>query len=201
MKKTDIDRFFKLLSQKTKEPLKIYLTGGVAAWLMGGNRPTEDIDFSLQNFHSPWEKVEQLIREVSQQTGIFVEFSEDISRWGMIGYPKFIKEASLYNKFGTIYVYYLEPTIWSVGKISRYTADDISDMEIVFRKKKIKPEKLLKTWAIALHESPPSSEKRLFIKKIADFLKNSGPKIWGANFNIEKSIQTFNKLIKLQDGK
>ncbi len=196
MKKSDVNHFFTLLAQKTKNPLKIYLTGGVAAWLMGGNRPTEDIDFALQNFHDSWEKIEQLVREVSQQTGIFVEFSEDISRWGMIGYSRFIEKAFLYQKFGTIHVYYLEPTIWSVGKISRYTADDTTDMEIVFKKQKVKPEKLLKTWATALRESPPSSEKGLFIKKVADFLKHSGLKIWGNHFNWEKYFLMFKKQIQ-----
>src|SRR3990167_9824868 len=115
MRKKDIDRFFLKVSSRIKIPFQIYLTGGVASWFLGGNRPTHDIDFALKT-KKEWEQIEQIIREVSRELSIAVEFSEDISRWGMIGISDFEKGAKLYKRFGSIDVYILDPLIWSVGK-------------------------------------------------------------------------------------
>lgn len=196
MKKKEVDLFFKALATQISEPLQFYITGGVASWLMGGHRPTQDIDFAVRGSKN-WNALSEQIYKTSQTHKIVVEFAEDISRWGMIGLADFTLRAKLYKKFGSLQVYLLEPSIWSIGKISRYLADDISDLEIVFKKQKVKPETVIKTWIEALKESPKSSEQILFVKKVEDFLKNSGPKIWGKKFGVERYSQQFRNLCKL----
>lgn len=195
MKKSDLDLFFQALATEIQEALNFYITGGIASWLMGGHRPTQDIDFAVQGGKN-WEALSEKIYKISRGHKIPVEFAEDISRWGMIGLSDFTQKAKLYKKFGSLKVYLLEPSIWSIGKISRYLADDISDIEIVFKKQKLKAESTIKTWAKALRESPKSSEQILFIKKVQDFLKHSGPKIWGKKFDAEKYNKLFLKLCK-----
>lgn len=193
MKKQDIDLFFQDLAGRIQEPVALYITGGVASWLMGGQRPTQDIDFAVRGGKN-WETLSEQIYQTSQAHKIPVEFAEDISRWGMIGLANFTHKAKLYKKFASLSVYLLEPSIWSIGKISRYLTDDINDIEIVFKKQKLKPESVIKTWAKALQESPKSSEQILFIKKVQDFLKNSGPKVWGKQFDAEKCAKQFIRL-------
>ncbi len=200
MKKKDIDYFFKAASKRVQIPAKIYLTGGIASWFMGGKRPTQDIDFALQ-CEKQWEETARVLRETSEGLKIAIQFSEDISRWGMIGYSNFRKGARLYKNFGKISVFLLDPIIWSVGKITRYTADDIKDMEAVFKKMKVKPENLVKLWAQALLESPRSSAQSLFVKKVRDFLENSGLKIWGKKFEPKHFFDIFMKILSVEAKK
>ena len=47
MRIQDVDHFFRTLSHHWNRPLDILLLGGTAALLMGGNRPTMDIDFEF----------------------------------------------------------------------------------------------------------------------------------------------------------
>jgi hypothetical protein len=194
MKKSSIHHFFKKLSHRIDQPIRIYLTGGIAAWFLGGVRPTQDIDFALLT-KSDWAKISEQILRLSKEENIPVQFTEDISRWGMIGFKNFKKGAKRYQKFGHVEVYLLDPLIWSVGKIARYTQDDLEDMIAVFKKQKCTPQNVINTWVQALQESPRSSEHHLFIKKVEDFLKNAGPKIWGKKFNPEITFQLFRKKI------
>lgn len=196
MQKKDIDIFFKELSHKVDSPLKIYLTGGIASWLMGGNRPTRDMDFAVKEARS-WEKVDTALNETSQKTGVTIEYSEDISRWGMVGYSAFETKAALYKKFGKVTVYILEPTIWAVGKIHRSLPDDLADIEVVFRKQKTSLHRTIATWSQAFLESPASTEKGLFIKRVEFFLKTSGKKIWGKSFDASKAFTSFKRKAQL----
>lgn len=197
MKKKEIDHFFHQLSSKTKIRAQIYLTGGIASLFLGGNRATQDIDFAVLAKKN-WEEISRSIIEVSQKLAIPVEFTEDISRWGMIGFPEFERDAIFYKNFGSIKVYILDPIIWSVGKMSRYTLDDLQDIEKVFKKNKVTPDKVIKIWAEAFLKSPNSSEKNLFIKKVEDFLKHSGQAIWGKKLPVDQTFNSFLRLVQLK---
>jgi len=190
MKKSDLDKFFLEVEKRLQQPVEIYLTGGVLAWFYGGVRPTLDIDFALKT-GGKWEEASRVLREVGQRLGIPLEYSEDISRWGMIGYSNFTEGARLYKKFGALSVYTLDPLVWSVGKLSRYTADDLSDLLAVFKKQKPDPDKVVRVWAQALLESPRSTEHHLFVKKVEDFLSFHGKEIWGKSFDFSKRIEDF----------
>lgn len=178
MKKSQINQFFKEVGRRISWPVEIYLTGGVLAWFYGGIRPTQDLDFALLS-KDQWEKAARILKEISQEQRIPIEFAEDISRWGMIGYSNFKKGAKLFDQFGSIKVFLLDPVIWSVGKIARYTTDDVTDLVAVFKKHKPDKEKVKKIWKEALEQSPRSSESHLFQKKVADFFKHYEKEIWG----------------------
>ncbi len=195
MKKTDLDKFFSEVAKELQQPTQIFLTGGVLAWFYGGVRPTIDIDFALKT-EGKWEESSLILRKVGQRLGIPLEYSEDISRWGMIGLSGFTEGARPYKTFGKLSVFLLDPVIWSIGKLSRYTADDLSDLVAVFKNQKPDPARTVQIWAQALLESPRSSEHHLFVKKIEDFLSFHGKEIWGKDFDSRRLLDDFRAHLK-----
>ncbi len=194
MKIKELEQFFEKLALKITTPVQIYLTGGIAALYWGGRRPTVDLDFALQA-DANWDEISKILIEQGEREGIPLEFTEDISRWGMVGFGDFKKGAKLFKQWGEFQVYFLDPIIWSVGKMNRYTGDDIADMVAVFKKQKIDAKKAIQIWSQAFLESPRSTELGLFKKKVLDFLSHSGPKIWGPSFDSKKSALKFCQLI------
>lgn len=193
MRKGDLDRFFREASKRLEIPVRVYLTGGVASWLLGGDRPTSDIDFGLKTGGraSNWSKAQEAFQETSRLLGIPIQFSEDIARWGMIGPLNYEKSAKLYKRFGKISVLLLDPISWSIGKMNRYYRSDMEDLVAVFKSQKPPLSKVLKGWAQVLKKSPRSSSQFLFIKVVEDFLKEHGKKIWGSKFDSVKAFQKF----------
>ncbi|MCE9625519.1 MAG: hypothetical protein K8R69_08745 [Deltaproteobacteria bacterium] len=200
MKKTDIDRFFSAAAKEISHPIQIYLTGGTLAWFFGGSRPTQDIDFALKT-QGPWEETSRILKELSLREGMPIEFSEDISRWGMVGYADFTRGARLYQSFGKIKVYLLDPIVWSVGKIGRFTSSDLDDLILVFKRQRPDWRKAVRLWASALRQSPRSSEQGLFVKKIHFLLSEHGREIWGRAFNPEMAQTYLLEKIKTQTAK
>lgn len=200
MRRGDLDRFLLVLSKRVQKPMKIYLTGGVAAWILGGVRPTEDVDFGVE-CGQEWCEVEKGIGDVSREVGVPVEFSEDISRWGLVGFSNFKKGARLYRRYGSLKVYVLDPVIWSVGKLNRYLASDIDDVIHVFKKNKPPFLKVLRIWGEALKQSPKSTGHLLFVRHVEDFLKTLGGKVWGRKFDAGKAIVQFEKFAGIKREK
>ncbi len=188
MRKSDVDRFFRELSRSVRVPVKVYLTGGIASWFWGGERPTADIDFGLKAVQGRGE-VGDLIVETSRRLSIPVQFSEDISRWGMVGIRHYEKGARLHRRFGQVAVYLLDPMIWSIGKISRYYQSDVADLVAVFRKQKPAPGEVVQCWCRALRESPKSTAQLLFKKTAEDFLTTYGVAVWGRKFKPAKYVR------------
>lgn len=191
MRKGDIDRFFREVAKEIKNPIRIFITGGVASWFMGGSRPTGDIDFGLRVKGKGRGGLHEIFGSVSRKLGIAVEFSEDIGRWGMIDLPNYEKRAVFYKQFGRVSISILDIGSWSIGKLCRYYASDVSDLVAVFKKQKPDLRRLIRLWAQALKKSPRSSEQFLFVKNIEDFLGEYGPNIWGRRFQKEKMIALF----------
>lgn len=193
--KKQLEDFFEALGKQLKDPAEIYLTGGIAAWYWGGVRSTADIDFALRA-SSNWEKVESILLEISQSMKIPLQFSEDISRWGLVGYREFMEDARLFGKWGLLDVYVLSVPIWSVGKLNRYEPQDIEDLEVVFKKQQPSLESLIEVWVKSLQQSPRSSASFQFIKRVEDFLKNYGKEIWGQGFELKKIIEKIHQQLK-----
>lgn len=189
MRKGDIDRFFLEVSKKNGVSVSVYITGGIASWLMGGDRPTQDIDFGLKTPKNKWSEVEALFQETSQRLGLPIQFSENISRWSLIEIPHYEKKSIFYKKFGKVSVFLLDPISWSIGKVSRYYQSDVDDLRVVFKKKKPKIEEVIQGWSKALRTSPKSSDQFLFLKTAEDFLKNYGKEIWGKSFDTEAHLK------------
>ena len=194
MQQRQLENFFRDLGSLLVLPLKIYITGGVLAWHFGGQRPTEDIDFAIKSLQDETE-LSQLLFDLAKKHRIALEFSSDISRWGMVGYKKIEKNAIFYKRYGRLRVYYLNPVVWSVGKMGRYLKQDIEDLLLVFKKVRPSWKKLIRVWSDALRESPASSEKALFVKRAEYFLLRYGKEVWGEKFDIAQARHYFEKTL------
>lgn len=192
MGKRQIDRFFNILNREiegwAKGNVKIILTGAMAGILMGGNRPSLDIDFAITSSKRYFEKLEEAIRKVSEVTGIAANFSEDIDRWSQIAFLDYKNHTLPYKKFGIIDVTILSPEYWTIGKITRYIDPDIDDLVKVLKKNRISPLKLARLWRKALIKSPRSNAVFLFKRQAEHFLRTYGPSIWGANYNLYECV-------------
>ena len=173
----DIDNYFRTLSQELNVKTRIILIGGAAALIMGGVRPTRDVDFEIETKASP-EQIEQSIRISENKSGLASEYSGNIERWSMLNLPGYRKHTKTYKKFGKLTVDILKPEYWSIGKIGRYLDSDIQDMLSVFKEQKTRPENLMKVWKEVIKTSPVSDELFHFKKHMEHFMKTFGEKLW-----------------------
>lgn len=176
-----IDRFFLNLSCQLGQPATVILIGGAAALLLGGARPTEDIDFAIKG-KGPADRLADAISTARNQTGVKTEYAEDIERWSMLTLLDYRKHTRFYKAFGSLRVEILEPEYWSIGKVGRYYDSDIEDMIVVFKNQKIKVDDLLSVWKKSLEKSPLSDELFHFKKHVIHFLNTYGVQIWGGKF-------------------
>ena len=188
------ERFFRALTKKLEEPVKVFLTGAAAGALFGNIRSSADVDFAIEPVREQpgsWDKLEDALRHASRATGITVQYAHDIDRWGMISLLDYRKKSVLYRKFGSIEVRTLHPAYWAIGKFTRYLESDIQDLATVLKKKKVPPFKLVKTLGNALRKSPPSSQGFQFRQHVEQFLEKYGRKIWGTRFDPADAVTTF----------
>jgi hypothetical protein len=196
MNPKEIERFFKGVAKDYPEEATVYLTGAAAGALMGGVRPSMDVDFGVElksGTAKQWDQLSAAIEKNKALTGLGSNYDEDIDRWGMITLMDYQKHAPLFKQYGKLKVRVLEPAYWSIGKMTRYLQPDIADMEMVFRKKKVLATALTAVWGKALKASPRSASLLLFRKQVEDFLIHSGPKIWGKVFDSVGAIKKFHQ--------
>ena len=193
LKLKDIDRFFETLSKEWRYPAEILLLGGAVALIIGGKRPTLDIDFEVSVISKP-ERLEDFVNkaiEIKDRIGVDIQFSESIERWSQISFLDYNRHKRPYKKYGKISVKILEPAYWSIGKVSRYWLRDIEDMELVFSKEKPDPIYLARLWLKALEKSPVSTALFGVKKQMRHFFENSGPKICGKDLPLPKILSLF----------
>lgn len=196
MNPKEIDRFFTGVAKEFKEPAVIILTGAAAGSLLGGARPSMDIDFGVQlRKRSPaaWKSLADAVERGKALTGVSADFSEDIDRWGSVTLLDYRKHATPYKKFGSLTVKVLEPGYWSIGKMTRYLQPDIEDMRDVFRRRKVPVEGLVRLWGKALRSSPLSDSLGQFRWQVERFLKAYGTRIWGRAFDADRAIGSFRR--------
>lgn len=195
MNQKQIDNFFHTLSQSVKGPakekVKIILTGAAAGILLGGNRPSIDIDFALTCSKNRFKDIEDAIKQASNITGIAVNFSEDIDRWSEISFLDYKKHTILYKTFGCVEVSILSPDYWSIGKITRYLNPDVDDLVKILKNNPVSCLKLAGLWGKALSKSPRSSASFTFKSHTEHFLKTYGKLIWGKGFNQDQTLRAF----------
>lgn len=195
MNQKQIDNFFHIFSQHVKLPvkekIKIVLTGAAAGILLGGNRPSIDIDFAVSCGRGCLKDVEDAIKQASDITGIAVNFSEDIDRWSQITFLDYQKHTIPYKTFGRVEVSILSPLYWSIGKITRYLDPDVDDLVKILKGNPLSELKLAELWGKALSKSPRSSACSTFKSHVEHFLKTYGKVIWGSDFNLERALSVF----------
>jgi len=202
----DLDSFFEELTRHVPCPVKIILTGGAEALLLGSARPTGDIDFEItpitpaETQERDWTAVEAAIAAASQVTGVTVQYSTDIDRWSSIALPHYRRHTRLYRRFGCVRVHRLEPVYWAVPKLARHLDTDASDIEAVLRAEGVKPEPLARLCGRALRASPRSTAQFSFRQHVEHFFRARGEAVWGAAFDPEAAVRAFHRAAGIRLG-
>ncbi len=196
MDKRQIDKFFQALNRNIEGlaaggKLEVILTGAAAGTILGGSRPSIDIDFEISCDKKNLKYIEDAINRASSVTGIAVNFSEDIDRWSQITFLDYRKHTAAYKTFGRVAVSVLSSAYWSIGKITRYLDPDVDDLVKVLRNNPVEPSALAALWGRALEKSPRSSASFTFKRHAEHFLRTYGAAIWGKGFDSENCLKAF----------
>ena len=195
MKSSLIDRFFREFDRELGRPAEIILTGAAAGALLGNVRPSFDVDFEIRLAGRSGKKADlaQAVQNVSQKTGIAVNYSEDIGHWSMIDYLDYRRAALPYKKIGRLTVKIMSPEHWTIGKMARYLESDAKDISKIIKKRKLKPDPLIRLWAKAMASSVLSLASGQFRDHVLHFLRSYGRNLWGRNFDSAKAITLFKR--------
>jgi hypothetical protein len=202
-----LDPFFQALAARVPCRVKIILTGGAEALLLGSTRPTRDLDFGItliptgEAHERHWPEVEAAIAAASQASGVTVQYSTDIDRWSSITMPDYQRHTRLHRRFGRVWVHLLEPAYWAVPKLARYLDSDAADIESVFRAQGVQPGSLARLCGRALRASPRSTAQFTFRQHVEHFFRTRGPAIWGSRFDPEAAVRLFQRAAGIQPGR
>ncbi len=190
-KKEDVDKFFEKVASFVDEDINIYLLGGCSLLTLGSDRATQDIDFEIRN--AGYKTIEQ-IQHFCEEENIPVNFSEDVSKWGMISISNNRDKAIPYNQFSKVKVGIVDPMDSIIGKIERYTDIDAQDVIFLIKKFSIKPDDLIASLAKALNDSVKSEKIFLFKKQVELFISTYSQSLWG----VEKDdlLRSWSSLLK-----
>lgn len=191
MNKTQVERYFKILSKLYPKKCRIILTGAAAGSLYGRVRATLDIDFAVRT--ADWIGFEKAVRETTERTGILAQYGEDIDRWSMISYLDYDRHIQVHKKIGVLEICLMDPAYWAIGKLARYLDTDIRDLVTVLRKTATPWRSLMTVTGKALSESPKSTACALFKRQVEDFVRRSGRRIWGRGFPAEEAVALFHR--------
>lgn len=201
LRRADLKKFFSALARHLPAPAKIILTGGSEALLLGGNRPTGDLDFSLvTSGRQPVlsSQVEAAIAAAAKEAGVAVQYSTDIDRWSQVAIPKAKTKTRFYKRFGPLTVRLLDPKCWAVYKLARYLDSDVEDLLSVLKRQRISWTALARLCGKCLRSSPRSTQLYLFRKQVEHFFRQHGRKIWGKSFKSERAVAVFLRAAKIR---
>jgi len=190
----DLDHFLRGLARRLPCPVRLVLTGGAEALVLGGIRPTEDVDFALvvaERFDAHWPAVEAAVAAARDDAAITVQYATDIDRWSSVSIPAARRRTRPYRRIGRLSVHLLYPTCWAVYKLTRYLDSDVNDLRVVLRRQRVSWRALARLCGEALRTSPRSSQLRLFRQQVEHFLRTHGRHVWGARFDPDRAVVTF----------
>src|SRR5262245_8483426 len=105
MNEREIITFLQRLSEKVAKPSEIYVLGGSALVLLGGSRPTIDLDFVGDDLNVS--EFQRSVHLLADEMGVEVE---PVSISQFIPMPKGSKERNIrIGQFGNLEVYVLDP--------------------------------------------------------------------------------------------
>ena len=192
----DLIKFFSALARRVPCPVKLTLTGGSEAMLLGGTRPTGDLDFELAlppGCARLWRAVEEAVAAAAAETAVTVQYSADIDRWSSIAVPTAKRRTRLRRRVGRVAVHLLEPRCWAVYKLARYLDADVEDLRAVLRRQRVPSLGLARLCGESLRASPRSTQLFLFRQHVEHFFRAHGRAIWGAGFRPETAVAAFGR--------
>jgi hypothetical protein len=192
----DLDRFLRGLAQRLPCPARLVLTGGAEAMLLGGVRPTGDLDCAVlvaERFEALWPAVEDAVATASRDAGIAIQYATDIDRWSAVSIPVARRRTIPLRRLGRLSVRLLEPTCWAVYKLTRYLDSDVDDLRAVLRRQRVSWRALARLCGESLRASPRSTQLRLFRQQVEHFFRSHGRHVWGARFDAEHAVATFRR--------
>ena len=203
LRHADLNRFFSALARRLPSPTKLILTGGCEAMLLGGRRPTGDLDFSfVTSDRKPalFSMVEAAIAAAAQEAGVAVQYSTDIDRWSQVAIPKEKTKTRFYKRFGPLTIHLLDPKCWAVYKLARYLDSDVEDLLSVLKRQRLSWIALARLCGECLRSSPRSTQLYLFRRQVEHFFKQHGGKVWGKSFKSERAIAVFHRTAKIHSA-
>ena len=196
LERTEIDRFLRILSRELSAPATVILTGGSEAMLLGGARPTGDIDFQLVLSRRARRRagaVEQAVAAAAEECAVAVQWSEDVDRWSAVSVPRRHRRTVPHRRYGRLTVRLLEPTCWAVYKLARYLEPDLEDLRAVLRRQRVDAGRLARLCGEALRGSPRSTALFQFRRHVEDFLGRHGRAVWGRRFDPDAAVAIFHR--------
>jgi len=201
-----LDAFFAALAVRVPCHVKIIITGGAEALLLGSSRPTLDLDFGLSvtsgraGIETYWAEVEAAIAAASEAAQLTVQYSADIDRWSLITMPGYVRHTRPHRRYGRVTVHLLEPAYWAVQKLTRYVDSDISDLQSVLRNQRVAPLPLARVCGRSLRASPRSTALFAFRQHVEHFFRTYGPALWGPEFDPESALGVFHRAAGIVPG-
>lgn len=193
--RADLDRFLRALARELPCAATIVLTGGCEAMLLGGARPTGDVDFELVPPGDPGRTalVERAVAAAAAQTGVTVQWSTEIDRWSPVSVPPRYRRSRPHRRIGSLHVRLLDPACWAVYKLARYLEADVDDLRAVLRREGVSPRRLARVCGEALRASPRSTALFQFRRQVEDFFERHGNAVWGRRFEAAAAVAAFRR--------
>lgn len=188
--RADLRRFFDALAERLPCRVRLVLTGGGAALLLGGSRPTGDIDFGIVTAGS-LDLVERAIEAAVSQTGTVVQYSTDIDRWSSVTIPPARFRTRPFRRIGRLSVHLLDPKCWAVYKLARYLDSDVDDLIAVLRRARPSPTALARLCGESLRASPRSPQLFNFRRQVEHFFRTHASAVWGPRFTADEALRAF----------
>ncbi len=183
MNQNDLDIFFTELDKSLQIACSIILTGASAGMLMGHIRPSLDIDFEItplktSDKHLLADSLPKAINTATKVMPVAVDYSGDISHWSQISYLDYRTTAQSYKKIGLLDINIIAPEYWTIGKMTRFVAQDIEDIKVIITSKNIQPIPLINLWAQALTSSELSLTCSAFKRNVNNFINAFSKELW-----------------------
>ncbi|TMB00216.1 MAG: hypothetical protein E6J70_11000 [Deltaproteobacteria bacterium] len=190
----DLSRFLRTFARQLPCPTTLILTGGSEALVLGGTRPTGDVDFGLVvRSQRRWPEVEAAVAAAAREARVVVQYSSDLDRWSSVTIPPRRRRTRPYRRVGRLSVRLLEPACWAVYKLARYLDADVEDLRTVLRRERVPSLALARLCGESLRASPRSTQLFLFRRQVEHFLAQHGRAIWGRRFDVSRTVAAFHR--------
>jgi len=197
LRRADLSRFFRALARKLPCRAKLVLTGGVEALLLGGSRPTRDLDFGLEVEERFWPEAERAVADASRVAGVAVQYSQDIDRWSAVMVPSHRRKTRPFRRLGRLSVHLLDPGCWAVYKLARYLESDVEDLRVVLKRDRVPWRRLTRLCGESLRASPRSAALFAFRRQVEHFFREHGGFVWGKGFDAERATAAFHRAARI----